>query len=136
MNTLQLKSHKNLDFLLKLEHGDNMNAKRGELVLQEDFVQVDNIIDLEYAIYFTFHELLTSSELSTIYNTDIIDKMDRCIDSIFDNKQLNELIENDEEFKIIIDNIDEKIYQLKESYFYQSPFFSFFRIVHIVPLNV
>ena len=54
MNTLQLKSHKNLDFLLKLEHDDNMNAKRGELVLQEDFVQVDNIIDLEYAIYFTF----------------------------------------------------------------------------------
>ena len=53
--------------------------------------------------------------------------MDRCIDSIFDNKQLNELIENDEEFKIIIDNIDEKIYQLKETYFYKSPFFKVFR---------
>lgn len=127
MNTLQVKSHQNLEFLIKLEHGDNINAKRGELALQDDFVQVDNIIDLEYAIYFTFHELLTSSELSTIYNTDLIDKMDKCIDSIFDNKQLNELIENDEEFKNIIDTIDEKIYQLKESYFYQSPFFSFFR---------
>lgn len=127
MNTLQVKSHQNLDFLLKLDHDDNINAKRGELVLQDDFVQVDNIIDLEYAIYFTFHELLTSSELSTIYNTDLIDKMDKCIDTIFDNKQLNELIENDEEFKNIIDTIDEKIYQLKESYFYQSPFFSFFR---------
>ena len=127
MNTLQVKSHQNLDFLLNLEHGDNINAKRGELAIQDDFVQVDNIIDLEYAIYFTFHELLTSSELSTIYNTDLIDKMDKCIDSIFDNKQLNELIENDEEFKNIIDTIDEKIYQLKESYFYQSPFFSFFR---------
>lgn len=127
MNTIQVKSHQNLDFLLKLEHDDNINAKRGELVLQDDFVQVDNIIDLEYAIYFTFHELLTSSELSTIYNTDLIDKMDKCIDTIFDNKQLNELIENDEDFKNIIDTIDEKIYQLKESYFYQSPFFSFFR---------
>lgn len=127
MNTLQVKSHQNLDFLLNLEHDDNINAKRGELALQDDFVQVDNIIDLEYAIYFTFHELLTSSELSTIYNTDLIDKIDKCIDSIFDNKQLNELIENDEEFKNIIDTIDEKIYKLKESYFYQSPFFSLFR---------
>jgi hypothetical protein len=127
MNTLQVKSHQNLHFLLNLEHDDNINAKRGELALQDDFVQVDNIIDLEYAIYFTFHELLTSTELSAIYNTDLIDKMDQCIDTIFDNKQLNELIENDEEFKNIIDTIDEKIYQLKESYFYQSPFFSFFR---------
>lgn len=127
MNTLQVKSHQNIEFLLKLEYDDNINAKRGELALQEDFVQVDNIIDLEYAIYFTFHELLTSSELSTIYNTNLIDKMDQCIDSIFDNKQLNGLIENDKEFKNIIDDIDEKIYQLKESYFYQSPFFSLFR---------
>ena len=39
--------------------------------------------------------------------------MDKCIDTIFDNKQLNELIENDKKFKIIIDDIDEKIYQLK-----------------------
>lgn len=127
MNTLQLKSHQNLDFLSKLEINDNINAKRGELVLQDDFVQVDNIIDLEYAIYFTFHEILTSSELSTIYNTDLIDKMDKSIDCIFDNKQLNELIENDKDFKNIINDIDEKIYQLKESYFYQSPFFNFFR---------
>lgn len=127
MNTLQVKSHQNIEFLLKLEYDDNINAKRGELLLQDDFVQVDNIIDLEYAIYFTFHELLTSSELSTIYNTNLIDKMDQCIGSIFDNKQLNELIEKDKEFKNIIDDIDEKIYQLKESYFYQSPFFSLFR---------
>ena len=127
MNTLQVKSHQNLDFLLNLEKDDKINAKRGELVLQDDFVQVDNIIDLEYAIYFTFHELLTSSELSTFYNTNLIDKMDQCIDTIFDNKQLNELIENDEEFKNIIDNIDQKIYELKESYFYKSPFFSLFR---------
>ena len=101
MNTLQLKSHQNLDFLSKLEINDNINAKRGELIIFKMILfKVDNIIDIEYAIYFTFHELLTSSELSTIYNTDLIDKMDKFIDTIFDNKQLNELIENDKEFKI------------------------------------
>ena len=127
MNKLQVKALKNLEFLLTLNWDDNVNAKRGELLLQEDFVQVDNLIDLEYAIYFTFHELLTSSELSTIYNTNLIDNMDKCIDTIFENKQFNELIEKDEEFKNIIDNIDEKIYQLKETFFYKSPFFNVFR---------
>lgn len=130
MNTLKIKALKNLDFLIKLNHDDNLISKRGELILQEDFVQVDNIIDLEYAIYFTFHELLINTNLYTYLNTDIIDKMDFSIDQIFDNKQLNELIENDEDFKEIIDDIDMKIFNLKEKYLYESPFFGMLRKIY------
>lgn len=122
MNTLNKKANNNLKLLFYLNHDDNLNSKRGELVLQDDFVQVDNVSEIEYAIYFTFNELFLTNQ-NIFYNTELIDLLDTSIENIFDNKQLNDLIENDEQFKQIIDNIDDKLLTLKDSYYYNSPFF-------------
>ena len=132
MNILVKRAYDNLNILYNLKHGDTLNAKRGEIIIldKDDFVQVDNISDLEYSIYFTYHQLLTSNEIDKFLNTNLIEKLDISIDKIFDNKQLNGLIENDSEFKQIIDDLDEKIYELKDSYFYKSPFFNVLRNIY------
>ena len=132
MNILVNRAHDNLNILYNLNSGDTLNAKRGEIIIsdKDDFVQVDNISDLEYSIYFTYHQLLTSNEIDDHLNTDLIEKLDLSIDKMFDNKQLNGLIENDSYFKQIIDDLDEKIYELKDSYFYKSPFFNVLRMMY------
>ena len=65
MNILVNRAHDNLNILYNLNSGDTLNAKRGEIIIsdKDDFVQVDNISDLEYSIYFTYHQLLTSNEI-------------------------------------------------------------------------
>ena len=122
------QANKNLKLLLEMDENDVFLSKRGELMLQEDFVQVDNNTELEYAIYFTYHQLLSSSEKNNLFfNKDLILKLDQSIDNLFDNKQFNELFINDDHFHMVIDDIDDKIYRLKNDYFYNSPFFNVLR---------
>jgi len=126
MSILTSKAYRNLTHLLNMKENDIFISKRGELIIQDDFVQVDNIIDLEYAIYFTYHQLLTSSDMGIFLNSELIHKLDKSIDMIFENKQFIELLEEDS-FKMIIDDIDAKLESLQESYFYKSPFFTFLK---------
>ena len=62
-----------------------------------------------------------------IYENDILKKIDDAIDNIYHNKQLNKLIENEERFKDVIDDIDEKLDMMKERMYYGSPFFNGFK---------
>ena len=126
MRTLTKKAYGNLSLLLSMGENDIFMGKRGELILQDDFVQVDNINEIEHTIYFTYHQLLTSSDMGVFLNSNLIKTLDESIDSIFDNKQFIELLE-DEGFKCMVDDIDQKIETLKESYFYKSPFFTFLK---------
>ena len=123
MNTLDEKAMRNLKTILDMGENETFNSKRGELILQDDFVQVNNIIDLEYAIYFTFHHHLNSNNIHAFYNDDLINKLDICIDNLYDNKQFNELFTEDE-FSAIMNDIDTKLTSIKERYYYQSPFFT------------
>ena len=59
---LSEKARKNLSTILSLEKDDTLIANRGTLSKQEEFVQLDNTLELEYAIYFTFHQLILSKE--------------------------------------------------------------------------
>ena len=123
MSTLIEKAYCNLHLLLKMDKDDIFISKRGELIPQDDFVQVDNIVELEYAIYFTFHELITSPDMNKIFNHNLINDLDKSIDNMYANHQFNDLLE-EENFRKIVDSIDEKLDLLKESFFYQSPFFT------------
>ena len=126
MNTLKEKAENNLKYILEMGENDTFISERGKLVPQEDFVQVNNLTDLEYAIYFTFHQYLLSDNMNKIYNHNLIQKLDTSIDNLYDNKQFNELL-SEEHFGQIMEDIDNKLTQLKESYYYQSPFFIFFK---------
>ena len=126
MKTLTEKAYANLKLILDMKENESFISKRGELILNDEFVQVDNLMDMEYTIYFTYHQLLTSSTMGVFLNTDLIKKLDESLDMIFENKQFEELLEEDG-FKCIIDDIDLKLDTLKESYFYKSPFFTLWR---------
>ena len=121
MNTLTDKAKHNLKHILEMGENDTFNSERGKLVPQEDFIQVNNITDLEYAIYFTFHHYISSNDINSFYDDNIIKKLDTCIDNLYDNKQFNELI-NDDDFRQIMDDIDNKLTDIKDRYYYQSPF--------------
>ena len=95
--------------------------------LQDEYVQVDNTTDIEYGIYFTLNQLLFLNTYENIYENNIFKKIDDAIDNIYHNKQLNKLIESEERFKDVIDDIDEKLDMMKESMYYDSPFFNGFK---------
>ena len=58
MDTLMMDRVKsNCKFLLNLNENDNIKASRGELMENDDYVQVDSIVDIEYSIYLTFTDL-------------------------------------------------------------------------------
>ena len=127
VNTLITKATENINIILDMDENETFISKRGKLVPQDEFVQVNNIIDLEYAIYFTYHQLINDSNKNDFYNGDLFKKLDDSIDNLYNNKQFNEIISNDEEFKDLINDIDLKISHLKDIYYYQSPFFQFFK---------
>ena len=127
VNTLITKATENLKVILDMNENETFISKRGKLIPQDEFVQVNNVIDLEYAIYFTYHQLINDSNKNNFYNDDLIQKLDDSIDNLYDNNQFNEIITNDEEFKELINDIDLKISHLKDIYYYQSPFFHFFK---------
>lgn len=129
MNNLNNKAQENLKLLSNLNENDNLISENGSLQLQDEYVQVENTNEIEYAIYLTFNQLLFSNDYKTIYQDDIFNKIDITIDNIFNNKQLNQLIENTN-LRIIIDDIDEKLDFVKERYYYDSPFFSCFKNVY------
>ena len=65
---LTKRAHTNLTILLSLEKDDTIIAKRGVIHKQNDYVQLDNVLELEYSIYFTFYQLLLSFDDNNISN--------------------------------------------------------------------
>ena len=123
MDICQL-TNKNVDILKNLKNSDNLICNRGEFKINDEFIQVDNITEIEYGIYFTFHQLFLSIK-KLKYNeiNNIIKDIDLCLENIYENSQLNKLMDDDQKFKLIIQEIDLKYDLIKESIFYHSPLF-------------
>ena len=126
MNTLDSTVISNIELLLNLKEDDVLVATKYGLQRQSDFVQVDNTVELESAIYFTFSQIflyLRENKFGRLQNT--IKDLDIMIDNIYGNKQLNDLMGIEEKiFKEIIESIDQYYdTNIKERLFYDSPFF-------------
>ena len=132
MNTLMAdKVKSNCSFLLKLNENDNIKASRGELMENDDYVQVDSIVDIEYAIYLTFTDLfLLTNRVNYSECHKIIKMIDICFDNIYDNKFFQKLIEDEESFDGMIGNIMFEYLSLKDRLYYGSPFFTFFSYIN------
>ena len=127
MDRLNNKASENMKLLLNLQSEEKVVSSNGLMSLQDEYVQVDNTTDIEYGIYFTLNQLLFLNTYENIYENDILKKIDDAIDNIYHNKQLNKLIENEQRFKDVIDDIDEKLDMMKERMYYGSPFFNGFK---------
>lgn len=128
MTTLSEKSRENLRILKNLGENDILSSSNlRKLSIQEEFVEVDNIREIENGLYFTFHQCLSDIVNMEFVEKDVIIKdVDEAIQNIYDNKKLNKLLEDDSELYKIMDDIDIKHDMLKEAYFYKSPFYNYY----------
>ena len=96
MTTLSEKSRENLRILKNLGENDILSSSSlREISIQEEFVEVDNIRELENGLYFTFHQCLSDLVNMEFLEKDIvINDIDEAIQNIYDNKKLNKLLED------------------------------------------
>ena len=133
MNTLVEKVNSNRQILLNLNEKAVITAGRGKLIEQDDYVQVDNIVDIEYAIYLTFTNLFLLTNNSTYIECDrILKDIDQCIDNIYNNINLSKLIDDEDSFKEMINYIDDEYFALKSKLFHGSPFFTLFTKIYMI----
>ena len=64
---LSEKAKNNLSVILSLEKDDTLTANRGTLSKQDEFVQIDNVQELEYAIFqqLNFHIIIKQNANTT-----------------------------------------------------------------------
>jgi len=129
MTTFNTKMKTNIKILTELKKEDIINANRGILFNQGEYVQVDNIIELEYAIYFTFSQLMMNTNKYFDTYDELIYKIDDMIDNVYENKYLNNLMENDKEFHKTMYGIEGMYEDIKCNVFYYSPFYNFFKFI-------
>jgi hypothetical protein len=133
MNTLMVKVNSNLKILLNLKETSTITAGRGKIIEQDDYIQVDNIVDIEYAIYLTFTNLFLLTNDSTYNECDkILKDIDQCIDNIYNNVSLSKLIDDEESFRVMVDYIDDEYFSLKSRLFHGSPFFTLFTKLYMI----
>ena len=106
----------NLKFLLELEKDDNVLSNRRNLYKQDEFVQVENVQELEHTFYFTFNHLLNTNHKYDINIKELLDDIDIAIENIYENTSLNKLLEDDEEFDELLKDIDNKFHDFKDNY--------------------
>ena len=128
MNTLCEKSKNNLKIIKDLGNDSILSSSSSrDLIIQEEFVEVDNITDLENGLFFTFHQCLSDMiNMDFIEKDTMINDIDECIQNIYDNKKLNLLIGENDQLYEIMNDIDLKHDVLKESYYYGSPFYKYY----------
>lgn len=128
MTTLFQKSRENLKIIKNIGPEEILSSSSlRELSVQDDFVEVDNLHELENGIYFTFHQCLSDiPNLKFIEKDLLIKDIDDSIQNIYDNKKLNILMEKNSELYKIIDDVDIKHDLLKESFYFESPFYYYY----------
>ena len=135
MDTLFDTSKINLNILKNLKPKEILLSSRSrELSITEEYIQIDNIHEIENGIYFTFHQILSSLDLITIKEYhQLIEDMDQSIDKIYENDKLSSLMDDENsQFYKIIDNIDNILRRKKELIYYNSPFYNGYYTLHSI----
>lgn len=110
----------NLNFLLDLEKDDVVLTNRRNLYKQDEFVQVENIQELEHTFYFTFNHLLNTNHKYDINIKELLDDIDIAIENVYENTTINKLLEDDEDFDELLKDIDNRFHDVKEKYLKRS----------------
>ena len=116
------QAHKNIIILRELKPEDILLSRRFVLQKQDEYVQPDNISDLEGAIYFTYHQLFLSFNEYKYPPKKVYEKMEESVDTIYENKQLQEMLK-DEQFKEVMKDIEFKLSYISERNYFKRPFY-------------
>jgi hypothetical protein len=106
----------NLRFLLELEKDEIILSNRRNFYKQDEFVQVDNIQELEHTLYFTFNHLLRMGNNHEINFKELLNEIDEAIDKVYENEHFQELLEGDDEFTLLVGDIDHRFRDVKDEF--------------------
>jgi hypothetical protein len=123
-NPLLEKALTNLEVILQSKPNQVFLAKRGVLQAQDEFVSLDDTTELEYAIYFTFHQLFLMFDSYKYDKKVMFCKLDDAIDNLYENEAVYKMIDSDPEFHRILINVDSILDHLNQRYFFLSPIYS------------
>ena len=128
MTTLSDKSRENLKIIKNLGVESILSSTSSrDISIQEEFIEVDNINNLENGLFFTFHQCLSDMvDMDFIEKDNLFSDLDECIQNIYDNNRLSSLMDENKELYEIMNDVDNKLDLLKESYFYNSPFYNYY----------
>ncbi len=132
MNTLFNQAIENIKTLKDLSKDEILVLSGSrKLDIQDDYEQLENIVELENGIHFSFHQILSTLAFLKFEEADtLIGLMDEAIDKIFENNKLNELLQDDSDLLNIVNNIDRILESYKESVYYKSPFYELQRNIY------
>ena len=106
----------NLRFLLELEKDEVILSNRRNFYKQDEFVQVDNIQELEHTLYFTFNHLLRMGNNNEINFKELLNEIDDAINKVYENEHFQEVLEEDDEFALLIGDIDHRFGDVKDEF--------------------
>ena len=106
----------NLRFLLELEKDEVILSNRRIFYKQDEFVQVDNIQELEHTLYFTFNHLLRMGNNHEINFKELLNEIDDAIDKVYENEHFQELLEGDDDFTLLVGDIDHRFRDVKDEF--------------------
>jgi len=113
MNKLTKLAFENLYFLVDLKHNDIILSNRRNFYKQQEYVQVNNIHELEHTLYFTFMHLLYHPHNYETNFKELLNNIDLAIDNIYENEFLHKIIQENHEFLMIIKDIDHSFQRVK-----------------------
>ena len=106
----------NLRFLLELEKDEVILSNRRIFYKQDEFVQVDNIQELEHTLYFTFNHLLRMGNNHEINFKELLNEIDDAINKVYENEHFQELLEGDDDFTLLVGDIDHRFRDVKDEF--------------------
>ena len=106
----------NLRFLLELEKDEIILSNRRNFYKQDEFVQVDNIQELEHTLYFTFNHLLRMGNNHEINFKELLNEIDDAINKVYENEHFQELLEGDDDFTLLVGDIDHRFRDVKDEF--------------------
>ena len=115
MEQLKETAFNNLQILVDLKDTETITCHRREIQKQDEYVQVDNISELEYALFFTIHYLLTMEYDENIDRNGLLDDIDLAIDNIHKNENISKIAEENDVFWDLIKSIDNQYDIIKEN---------------------
>lgn len=126
-NPLLEKAITNLEVILQSKPNQVFLAKRGVLQAQDEFESLDDTTELEYAFYFTFHQLFLMFDSYKYNKRELFCKLDDAMDVLYENHAVYKLLENDEDFHRVLVHIDTIIDHLNQRYFFWSPIYPMYK---------
>ena len=114
MNTTALQ---NIFLLQSLNEKDTFSFNDHKLNINTDN---NNILELEYGLYFTFHEIFTLINKTTLNINDIIVDINNSIDNLYDNEYFLNLEKENNSFKDVMRDICFKTDMITEKYLHKS----------------